>query len=437
MVLTLALAGCGGSSGPAAPAATTYTIGGTVVGLESNATLDIGDGSQSLSVTKNGAFTLPTAVVSGAAYTIAFPSSPSGQTCGQLNGAGSVDAADVTNILVYCTYNVSAETLDGTYEIATFDITSDTDQLFSGVPFNGSGTQGASAVVTNQAGTITTSTGSGAAYTVTTADALPVLTVAANNVGGIAGADGDEFYWLENAVNPGSGPGLALGVKPLQTATIGSLAGSWITVTLTQAATPFVSEGPVTINADGSFSGTQATLDVTGVANSQAVNGGAGSYTVINNVVSIGADSGYISANGEFAMLTAVGPPGVLSANSPGLTAAVQQGTGVTLATLNGVYSIGTLAFETASTGDGETFTLYFDGVGDFSGTGTENDSGTSGTISFGGTYTVTSSGVLTLTDSSGNAYSGGVSADGNIVVAATLTSGGTESPRMFVGFRQ
>jgi hypothetical protein len=129
---------------------------------------------------------------------------------------------------------------------------------------------------------------------------------------------------------------------------------------------------------------------------------------------------------------------GGAAANYPDLIVGIKQGTGVTLATLNGVYSIGSLGFATASTGNGETFTLSFDGQGNFGGTYATNDNGvTTNSVDFSGTYTVTASGGVTLTDSSGGVYPGAVSADGNLIVAATLTGGGTQEPQMFAGFRQ
>ena len=42
-----------------------------------------------------------------------------------------------------------------------------------------------------------------------------------------------------------------------------------------------------------------------------------------------------------------------------------------------------------------------------------------------------------TLTDASGAVYPGVVSADGNLLAAATLTGGGGQAPQMFVGFKQ
>jgi hypothetical protein len=49
----------------------------------------------------------------------------------------------------------------------------------------------------------------------------------------------------------------------------------------------------------------------------------------------------------------------------------------------------------------------------------------------------VTPTGGLTLTQSNGIVHTGGISADGNIIVTANLTAGGAEQPRIFTGFRQ
>jgi hypothetical protein len=187
--------------------------------------------------------------------------------------------------------------------------------------------------------------------------------------------------------------------------------------------------------ADGSVSGTSTSLDLNGVVSSFPYSEPAGTLTVTSGgrFSSGGGTLGYVSADGESLVETYI-----RSGASPGLTVAVKQGTGVTLATLNGVYTVGSLAFATASTGDAEVFTLFLDGAGTYSGTYIENNSGTITTgYTTSGTYSVTSTGELTLTDASGNVHTGGVSADGNIIVAANLTAGGAEQPRIFVGFRQ
>jgi hypothetical protein len=224
-------------------------------------------------------------------------------------------------------------------------------------------------------------------------------------------------------------------VNPLQHGTIAALAGNWFVAGLEQGSDPADFEGVLTIGADGSLSGTSTGLDVNGVVSANPQSGPAGTITVTSSgqFSDSGRQLGYFSANGEFLVATRT-----TSGEPTGLTVLVKQGTGVTLATLNGVYTVGSLSFSTAATGDGEVSTLFFDGAGNFSGTYIDNNSGTITTgYTTSGTYSVTSTGVLTLTPASGNVHTGGVSADGNIIVAANLTAGGAEAPRIFVGFRQ
>jgi hypothetical protein len=425
----------------------TYTIGGTVIGLKNTGTVHVLNGNDNDAVSTNGTFTLPTPVTSGTAFTVSVGALPTGQVCAVQNGSGTVANANVTNVLVYCTYIQSVATLNGSYDAAGYNINIDTDVLSSGLPFDGAGNEGNTAtLITNTGGTITTtpnSSSSAGPYTVVTTNAIPVLTTGGNNIGSIAGADSDEFFWIADASTADGGglPALAVGVSPLQNGTIASLAGNWFTVGLSQgsASDGFEDsdgfEGVLTINADGSVSGNFATLDVNGVAGTSPQSAPAGTLTVTSGgqFSSGGGGLGYVSANGEFLFSTKTS-----SGTSPGLTVAVKQGSNVTLATLNGVYTLGSLSFETGNTGDGEVFTLFFDGAGNFSGTYIDNNNGTITTgNTASGTYTVTSTGVVTFTTNGGNAHTGGVSADGNIIVAANLTAGGAEQPRMFVGFRQ
>ena len=423
------------------PEASTYTIGGTVIGLRSRGTVRILDVNDNESISTNGTFTLPRAVKRGTAYDVTIGTAPTGQTCAVQNGSGTVANANITNVLVYCTYIQSVATLNGSYDGAGYNINDDTDLLSSGVPFDGSGNEGNTAtLITNTGGTITTTTNSNSSagpYSVVTTNAIPVLTTGGNNIGAIAGEDTDEFFWIADATTAEGGgfPALAMGVNPLRNATIGSLAGNWIAVGLDQGSDPQDFEGVLTFVADGSVTGTSTSLDVNGVVSSFPYSEPAGTLTLTSGgrFSSGGGTLGYVSADGESLVETYI-----RSGSAPGLTVAVKQGTGVTLATLNGVYTLGSLAFATASTGDAEVFTLFLDGAGSYSGTYIENNSGTITTgYTTSGTYSVTSTGELTLTDSSGNVHTGGVSADGNIIVAANLTAGGAEQPRVFVGFRQ
>jgi hypothetical protein len=420
----------------------TYTIGGTVIGLKSSGTVHVLNGNDNDAVSTNGTFTLPTAVTSGTAFTVSVGTLPTGQVCAVQNGSGTVANANVTNVLVYCTYIQSVATLNGSYDTAGFNINIDTDLLGSGVPFDGAGKEGNTATgIVNVGGTVTTVTNSSSSagpYTVVTTNAIPVLTDSGNNIGAIAGADSDEFFWLADASTADGGglPALAVWVSPLQNGSLAALAGNWFVAGLEQGSDPSDFEGVLTFGADGSLSGTSTGLDVNGVVSTIQNSGPAGTLSVTSSgQFSDGTSQlGYFSANGEFLVATRTS-----SGEPTGLTVLVKQGTGVTPATLNGVYTVGSLAFNTAATGDGEVYTLFFDGAGNFSGTYIENDNATitSGNTT-SGTYSVTSTGVLTLTvAANGYVFTGGVSADGNIIVAATLTAGGAEAPRMFVGFRQ
>jgi len=419
----------------------TFTIGGTVIGLKSSASVHVLNGNDNDAITSNGPFTLPTAVAGGAAFNVSLGTLPTGQVCAVQNGSGTVANANVSNVLVYCTYVQSVATLHGSYDVAGYNINNDFDGLSSGVPFDGAGNEGNTATgIANTGGTITTVTNSSSSagpYTVVTANAIPVLTTGGNNIGAIAGADSDEFFWLADASTADGGglPALAVGVSPLLNGTIASVAGNWVAVGLDQGSDPQDFEGVLTFGADGSVSGTSTSLDVNGVVGASPYSAPAGTCTVSSGgqFTSGGGTLGYVSANGEFLVETYTG-----SGTSPGLTVAVKQGTGVTLATVNGVYTLGSLSFETATTGDGELFTGFFDGAGNWSGSYIDNANGTittGNTVS--GTYTVTSTGALTFTTNAGNVHTGGVSADGNIIVAANLTAGGAEAPRIFVGFRQ
>jgi hypothetical protein len=423
--------------------ARTYTIGGTVIGLKDPGTVRIRDTSddENESVSSNGTFKLPRALKSGTAYDVTVAATPTGQSCAVQNGSGTVARSNITNLLVYCTYTQSVATLNGSYDGAGYNINNDTDLLSSGVSFNGSGHEGNTAtLITNVGGTITTTTNSNSSagrYTVVTTDAIPVLTTGGNNIGAIAGEDAEEFLWIADASTADGGglPALAVGVSPLQNGTIASLAGNWIAVGMDQGPDPQVFEGLLTFGADGSVSGTSTSLDLNGVVSTVPYSDPPGTLTLTSGgqFSSGNGTLGYVSANGEFLVETYT-----RGGSPPGLTVALEQGTGVTLATLNGVYTLGSLALITAATGDGEVFTLFFDGAGNYSGTYIDNNNGTITTgNTTSGTYSVTSAGVLTLTDASGNVHTGGISEDGNFIVAANLTGGGAEQPRMFVGFRQ
>jgi sugar lactone lactonase YvrE len=80
----------------------TYTVGGTVSGLQSGTLVLRNNGGDALSVTANGSFTFNTALTNGTAYSVTVSSKPVGYNCTVTNGAGTIGAANVTNIQVTC-----------------------------------------------------------------------------------------------------------------------------------------------------------------------------------------------------------------------------------------------------------------------------------------------------------------------------------------------
>lgn len=88
-------------------AADTHAVGGQVSGLAgSGLSLQL-NGSESLAITSDGAFTFATSLAYAANYTVTVATSPSqpSQTCVVTNGSGDVGDADVTDIGVTCTTN--------------------------------------------------------------------------------------------------------------------------------------------------------------------------------------------------------------------------------------------------------------------------------------------------------------------------------------------
>src|ERR1700734_390491 len=82
---------------------TTFTIGGTVSGLNTSTSVTLLDnGTNSLKVTANGSFTFTTKLASGATYSVTVGTQPTGETCTVTNGSGTVGSANVTNVAVAC-----------------------------------------------------------------------------------------------------------------------------------------------------------------------------------------------------------------------------------------------------------------------------------------------------------------------------------------------
>ncbi len=412
------------SSGPP-----TYTIGGTLIGLAPSATVHVLNGQDSVATSANGSFTLPTAVASGGPYTVTVGTPTSAQSCAVQNGAGTVASANVTNVVVYCTYNVSAATLHNTYSTAAafFGNTNQgspvPSDLLDTQTYDGVGAISGTATV-NAGGNIVTNVALPGTYTVTTANAIPSL----SGGGGIEGVNGDATLGV--TLTSGMPPIVGIGVLPNANATTDSINGNYTLVNISaqlSSGNMYGYVATITLN-NGTVSGTY-TEDMAGTITTG--NPASAQWTVTNGIVtSVGSAQGAVSADGDLIVLADTN-----SGDDPKINVAVPRGTGVTQSTVQGVYSVVAYGGNSVAGTTGKAITLFAYGDGTFSVTITQNDNGTITNDTGGGTYTVTADGTLTVTDASGNVSNGAISADGNAFVLASVTSG--KAPTINVGVRQ
>ncbi|MFL5357676.1 NHL repeat-containing protein [Archangium sp.] len=85
----------------------TYSVGGTVEGLDG--TLELSLGGETLRITTNGPFTFAAKLPRGGTYAVAVASRPSNQRCTVANGGGTV-AGNVTGISVQCVHVYTLDT---------------------------------------------------------------------------------------------------------------------------------------------------------------------------------------------------------------------------------------------------------------------------------------------------------------------------------------
>ncbi len=104
LLVAASLSACGnsGQTGVSGRAVTTrYTIGGSVVGLTGTVVL-LDNGVDDLSVTGSTAFTFSSALPTGTAYLSTVLKQPADVICTVAGGTGTVQASDVTNIVISC-----------------------------------------------------------------------------------------------------------------------------------------------------------------------------------------------------------------------------------------------------------------------------------------------------------------------------------------------
>lgn len=79
-----------------------YTLGGTITGLTVGG-LALANGTDTVSPAAHAtSFVFPTALATGASYSVTVKTQPSGLTCSVTNGSGTVGTSDVTSVQVAC-----------------------------------------------------------------------------------------------------------------------------------------------------------------------------------------------------------------------------------------------------------------------------------------------------------------------------------------------
>lgn len=116
------------------PPAPTYSIGGTITGLDGTVVLR-NNGSDTLSRSSNGNFDFPLRLDDDVDYSVTVATQPVGQICAVTNGAGTVDGSDVTNVAVSCTDTAGARLSD--LELSSGEL----DQAFQTNQFSYTSTQ--------------------------------------------------------------------------------------------------------------------------------------------------------------------------------------------------------------------------------------------------------------------------------------------------------
>ena len=91
--------------------ADTYAVGGSVSGLIGTLVLQ-NNGADDLSLDANGTFVFATPLDNGAGYDVTVSSHPVGQACAVSNGNGTIAGANVANVSVDCTSNVTGSIFD-------------------------------------------------------------------------------------------------------------------------------------------------------------------------------------------------------------------------------------------------------------------------------------------------------------------------------------
>ncbi len=129
LFFSVALVSCGGgSSGSGSVESVTYSIGGTVTGLQGSVTLQ-NNNTGVLTLGSSGNFSFSSKLSNGDSYSVSVQTQPSGQVCTLSNADGVIANANVSNVMLSC---VDAVTLSGSYQIAPLmQVDSDVNDPFA------------------------------------------------------------------------------------------------------------------------------------------------------------------------------------------------------------------------------------------------------------------------------------------------------------------
>ncbi|MHB8874748.1 MAG: beta strand repeat-containing protein [Myxococcaceae bacterium] len=287
-------------------AATTYSVGGTVVGLSGGALVLQNNAGDDLTVNVDGSFTFATKLLSGAAYAVTIFSQPA-TSCSVTNGTGTIGSANVVGVLVNCLANShtvggAVTGLVGTLVLqnnAGNDLTLTADGTFTFTQPITSGAAYAVTVLTQPAGqTCTITNGAGTMGGADVSDVAVACTSTLYTIGGtVTGLTGTVV------LNNNGGDALTLTADGTFTFATGLVTASAYAVTV--ATQP---SGQVCTVASGS--GTVATANVTNVTVTCAtkytvggtLTGLVGTVVLRNN----GGDDLSLTADGTFTFATGV-----------------------------------------------------------------------------------------------------------------------------------
>jgi hypothetical protein len=341
---------CGGGSISNTKTPTTYTIGGTLTGLASGATVVLANnGGNNLSLTANGNFTFTTAITAGGAYNVTVATQPTDQNCTVSSGTGTANA-NVTTVSVTCSTTdfTIGGTLSGLASGATVvlqdnlgdNLTLTANGTFTFATPLATGTPYSVTVLTPPTGqtcTVANGTGTVGTANVTNVSVTCSAVLVTYSIGGtLSGlASGMSIVLQDNG-----GDNLTLAANGPFTFATKLAAGSAYSVSVLTQPT---GQSCTVTNGSGTVSGTVSNVGVACISN----------YTISGNLTGLGigmsvtladngsADSLTLTANGPFTFnksIAAGSPYAVTVTTQPtGQTCTVTNGTGTANANVTNV----------------------------------------------------------------------------------------------------